>query len=583
MRKRVLCGVVSLLGLVLAPRMAGAAPEWVEGDWIGALDGRDGTLYIAAHFREEQGRIAGSLEFPLKSDGALDMEGVKIGEGSVTFEVRSPGANLLFEGGRRDDGRVTGSVRRAYASSRFELVKLTTLAPERLDAVAGNYEIEPGHVVLIARKGESLMYVDAKAGRLGMLYAIGDRTLIAGPTVGSGYPVELTISLPEAGDGPVQTLTWQRRNRPPLRAVRRTLYRTEQLGFYNGSIRLSASLVLPPGPGPHPAIVMVHGSGPATRDSLRPWADVYARAGFAVLIHDKRGSGASTGNWARATFDDLAGDALAAMAYLRSRAEINPAQIGLHGMSLGSWVAPLAASRSGGRVAFVIAESASALSPVEHERLRVEHQLRADGFPRDVIVRALAFMDRKFEVAKTGEGWESLADPVERAGREGWAAYVNPPQTLESLQWHWQHVLSYDPVPALKALSCPVLVLYGGLDSIVPAEVNRARMEAALGTSRTRDVTFRVFERANHSFLEAETGGRREAPSLRGFVAGYLDTHVAWLGPRVPRGAGFAAAAGAGHDLGGGVAVDGALDSLLPYLAVPTGDAPSYLPRARQP
>ena len=70
--------------------------------------------------------------------------------------------------------------------------------------------------------------------------------------------------------------------REPQRAVRRVFYRTEQTGFFNGDVRLSATLVVPNGPGPHPAVVMIHGSGPATRDALRPWADMYARRGIAA-------------------------------------------------------------------------------------------------------------------------------------------------------------------------------------------------------------------------------------------------------------------------------------------------------------
>ena len=54
---------------------------------------------------------------------------------------------------------------------------------------------------------------------------------------------------------------------------------------------LAGTLLVPARPGPHPAVVMIHGSGAATRDALWPWADMYARAGIAVLIHDKRGTG----------------------------------------------------------------------------------------------------------------------------------------------------------------------------------------------------------------------------------------------------------------------------------------------------
>ena len=119
-------------------------------------------------------------------------------------------------------------------------------------------------------------------------------------------------------------------------------------------------------------------------------------------------------------------------------------------------------------------------------------------------------MDQKFEVARTGEGWDALQAAMVRGAREGWLSYVNPPPSLENLRWNWDHILSYDPAPALEALNCPVLVLYGGLDTIVPARVHRDRMQAALERARTRDVTIKVFDKANHAFLQAVTGGRRE-------------------------------------------------------------------------
>jgi uncharacterized protein len=181
----------------------------------------------------------------------------------------------------------------------------------------------------------------------------------------------------------------------------------------------------------------------------------------------------------------------------------------------------------------VIVESAPALTPLEHEKLRVRSQLRADGFAPAALMQALAFMDQKFEVARTGKGWERLETSMARHAQTGWISYVNAPSSLESLQWHWDNVLSYDPLPALEKLTCPVLVLYGELDTIVPADENKKRMEAVLKRSGTRDTTIKVFERANHGFFDAITGGRREAAGLKGLVPGYLDSRVAWLRQRV--------------------------------------------------
>jgi uncharacterized protein len=530
-------GLALALFLIRASSDAAATPAPVEGDWIGGFDGQDGTVFISAHFEPQGDALTGRIDLPLRGDHQIPLKNISARDTKLSFEVPGLHGNLLFEG-RRERETLSGWVRQARSSSRFELIKLASVSDAAITQLSGDYELEPGHVILVTRSGSNALYLDETAGRMGLLYPITDRTFVSGPSVIAGYPVELTVTFDAPIDGAAgarpsaPALTWQPTGKPAQRAMRKTYYTSEPVNFASGSVRIGASLLLPNGPGPHPAIVMIHGSGPATREALHPYADVFARNGIAVLMADKRGAGSSTGNWARASFDDLAGDALAGVEYLKKRPEINPRQIGLQGSSMGGWVAPLAATRSSD-VAFVIVESAPVLTPIEHERLRVRTQLRADGFAPTEVAKALAFMERKFDVARTGEGWEKLQSSMKQAEREGWLSYVNAPTSLESLQWHWANVLSYDPLPALARLQCPLLVLYGERDTIVPAVENRKLMEAVLRQSGHRDATIKVFESANHSFFAAITGGKREAAALKNLVPGYLDARVDWVRQRV--------------------------------------------------
>jgi pimeloyl-ACP methyl ester carboxylesterase len=124
--------------------------------------------------------------------------------------------------------------------------------------------------------------------------------------------------------------------------------------FPSGDVRLAYRLDLPAGPGPFPAIVMGHGSGPATRYQLGLEAQRLVDAGFAVLRYDKRGVGASEGIYEIAgnvanserVFPILAGDLLAGVAFLKTRREVDPDRIGLFGVSQAGWIIPLAASHS---------------------------------------------------------------------------------------------------------------------------------------------------------------------------------------------------------------------------------------------
>ena len=72
----------------------------------------------------------------------------------------------------------------------------------------------------------------------------------------------------------------------------------EEVRFESGPYELVGDLVLPDGPGPHPAVIVVAGSGPNTRTQVPGYADVRTRfgdAGFAVYSWDKPGSGESSG------------------------------------------------------------------------------------------------------------------------------------------------------------------------------------------------------------------------------------------------------------------------------------------------
>src|SRR5260370_37832271 len=99
-------------------------------------------------------------------------------------------------------------------------------------------------------------------------------------------------------------------------------FRQEEVSFRSGDNTLKGTLVLPGTPGPHPAVAFVHGSGALGRDDWTlhpPLREHLARHGIASLCWDKPGVGASTGDWTRQSFRDLALEALPAGRFLRGR------------------------------------------------------------------------------------------------------------------------------------------------------------------------------------------------------------------------------------------------------------------------
>ena len=139
-------------------------------------------------------------------------------------------------------------------------------------------------------------------------------------------------------------------------------YREEEIVVENkaGGVKLAGTLTLPNGKGPFPAVMLLTGSGAQDRNEAvfghRPFlvlADHLTRQGIAVLRTDDRGVGGSTGKPALSTYEDLAGDVLACIEFLKARKEIHPKQIGLAGHSEGASIGMVAAGRSP-EIAFLI-------------------------------------------------------------------------------------------------------------------------------------------------------------------------------------------------------------------------------------
>jgi pimeloyl-ACP methyl ester carboxylesterase len=298
-------------------------------------------------------------------------------------------------------------------------------------------------------------------------------------------------------------------------------YREEQVHFQNGAVVLAGTLLLPMGRGPHAAVVFVHGSGPARRDSSAFLAERFVRAGVAALIYDKRGVGESTGDYRKSSFDDLAGDDLAGVEMLRGRLDINHREIGLHGTSQGGWIAPLAASRSHA-VSFLILASAPAVTPAQTELQSIEANLRAQGFEGEEISAAAELTRLKIHFALTGQGWDEYAAAAERARNEKWFPVAGAPLSRDHWSFTtWRLIFGYDPTAALDNLSCPVLAIFGGLDTTFKVSENlliwQRNLAPGIPRGHIHDAKFKVFPNADHSIIEFP---RR--PVLLAEVCGWL-------------------------------------------------------------
>jgi uncharacterized protein len=303
-------------------------------------------------------------------------------------------------------------------------------------------------------------------------------------------------------------------------------FHEENVSFLDGDVHLAGTLLTPSQSSHTPAIVFVQGAGPETRSASRFLAEFFVRRGVAALIYDKRGAGASSGDWQHSSFEDLAADVTAAVRFLKSRSEIDPNRIGLMGSSQGGWIAPMAAVKMPG-LAFVIAKSAAPMTPEDQELGRVERQMRAEGDSPADITEALSLYRHAIAYARTGDGWESLPQEISADSKQKWTMFdADTPRDF----WFFDQIrlnFFHDPIPVLTQVKSPLLVIFGGEDEDAPplqSSLNRL-LEAM--HSGGKDSELEIFPSAGHD-LRVEAG-KGQAWDFPRFAPGYLSSLADWV------------------------------------------------------
>lgn len=257
---------------------------------------------------------------------------------------------------------------------------------------------------------------------------------------------------------------------------------------------LPGILTLPAEPGPVPAVVLVHGSGPNDRDETvganKPFRDLAAglsAAGIAVLRYDKRTRVAPLGFIGRAfTVDDeVIDDALAAVALLRTEPRVDGARIVVVGHSLGAMLAPRIASRDPRLAGIVLMAGATRRSLPDMITAQFAYLASLPG----ADTAAIAKQRQALEVPMAAVRALTPADAASTTPIAG-----APPS-------YWLDLAQYDIVKTTQALTLPILVLQGGRDyQVRPADVTE--WERAVGPHPGLEV--KRYPSLNHLFIAGE-------------------------------------------------------------------------------
>jgi hypothetical protein len=310
--------------------------------------------------------------------------------------------------------------------------------------------------------------------------------------------------------------------RRPQNPVKPYPYREEDVAYKNAGagITLAGTLSIPPGKGPFPAVVLVGGSGPHDRDESlmghKPFlvlADALSRRGIVVLRSDKRGIGASGGDLAKATTDDLAADAEAGFEFLRGRTEVDAKRAGLIGHSEGGTIAAIVAGRNA-HVGFIAMLAGPAVRGDEMMATQVMRIAQASGGSAELAAQAGTREREILGMITSGKDRAEIEKKLrELDGGHTPAAQLdaNIKTSLDAMLSPWyRYMLGLDPGESLRKVKCPVLALDGEKDTQVDAKQNLGAIRTALTVAGNQSFEAVEMPGLNHLFQTAKTGAPTE-------------------------------------------------------------------------
>lgn len=317
----------------------------------------------------------------------------------------------------------------------------------------------------------------------------------------------------------------------------------------NPAVTLAGTLTLPKTPGPHPAVVLITGSGAQNRNeellNHRPFlvlSDHLTKKGIAVLRLDDRGVGGSSRGTKNDTSKDFAGDIRAAVAHLAKDSRIDSKRIGLVGHSEGGMIAPMVAVDAPEAIAFIVLLAGPTIRGDELLQLQGAMILRANGAsPADAAANS-ELQKRLFTILREEPDEKKAADRLEAEMkssikklpgvlRTSFESESSRKMQIAILDNAWmRYFLAYDPMPTLKKVRCPVLAVWGEKDLQVPPVENVPALKKEIPDWADRKFTLHVFPSLNHLFQTCATGSPQEYQQLEEtFSPLALDATSDWI------------------------------------------------------
>jgi uncharacterized protein len=277
---------------------------------------------------------------------------------------------------------------------------------------------------------------------------------------------------------------------------------TKSVVFTNAGATLRGTLYLPITKQPVPAIVAFHGASEplASTPLYRHLSEGLPQLGMAVLLYDRRGSGASTGS-ENVPYQTLADDGIAGANALRTMPQIDGRRVGYWGISQGGWLATFAATRDRG-AAFAVAVSAPLTTPETQMEFADANHLQVLGYSETDIRNML---DARKMWTGYLRGTNTRAQAVAAIAKietKPWYQYMYMPTVAQlkgPSESTWRTQMDDNPLAAVERVRIPMLFILGSADPWIPVVQTAASLRSVAASNR--NITYSVIPNANHLMM----------------------------------------------------------------------------------
>ena len=393
------------------------------------------------------------------------------------------------------------------------------MAGPAVNCHVGTYRLADGAVVDIAPSESDTLRWRMLTGEIGELHMQmnGMWTSTYGWT---GRPDGKTVSFSDCDQGKIAF---------GKESGRRIPFIAGDTTFESGGVKLVGRLIMPPGNGKVPVVVLIHGSERSSGIDGLFLQRIFPAQGIGAFVYDKRGTGRSGGVYTQ-DYNLLAADAVAALSEARRLAGARLERIGYWGGSQGGWVVPLAANQA--RVDFAIVAYGLAVNVIDEDRESVALDMRFHHHSAADTAKALDLASAGEHVVATHgmDGYARFDALRQKYKAEPWYKDVHgdylfmvlpldQKQIIQTIKPFAATPFDYDPMPVLRASTTPQLWILGGDDLDAPCAETSRRVKSLIAAGK--NFTLAVYPGAEHGLTLYELDAKGERIATR-YAPGYF-------------------------------------------------------------